>query len=296
MPQLFTLLWRGNLPINALWRSGGAAIAAMMLLTACQSGTQVEQDLPYRLESQRQALGADQRVRFLVIHYTAQDFHNALNTLTDEHVSAHYLIPARPPIEQGKPVAWQLVPESQRAWHAGVSGWRGRTNINDTSIGIELENKGYRQNLLGKHFYPFPPAQIDLLASLSQQIIQRYQITPRNVVGHSDIAPLRKEDPGPLFPWQQMAQRGIGAWPDAQRVKDNLAGRDPHQPVDKQRLLEKLRQYGYPLTPEMNDNQQRRVIAAFQMHFRPGDYRGEADAESDAIVSALLQQYPASDR
>lgn len=296
MPQLFILLWCGNLPINALWRSGGAAIAVMMLLTACQSGTQVEQDLPYRLESQRQALGADQRVRFLVIHYTAQDFHNALNTLTDEHVSAHYLIPARPPIEQGKPVAWQLVPESQRAWHAGVSGWRGRTNINDTSIGIELENKGYRQNLLGKHFYPFPPAQIDLLASLSQQIIQRYQITPRNVVGHSDIAPLRKEDPGPLFPWQQMAQRGIGAWPDAQRVKDNLAGRDPHQPVDKQRLLEKLRQYGYPLTPEMNDNQQRRVIAAFQMHFRPGDYRGEADAESDAIVSALLQQYPASDR
>lgn len=279
--------------MKAIWRTGGAMIAAIMLLTGCQNTPSAEQNLPYRLESQRQAQGADQRVRFLVIHYTAEDFHNALNTLTDEHVSAHYLIPARPPVENGKPVAWQLVPESLRAWHAGASGWRGRTNLNDTSIGIELENKGYSRHLLGKHFYPFPPAQIDLLADLSQQIIQRYQIEPRNVVGHSDIAPLRKDDPGPLFPWHELAKRGIGAWPDAQRVRDNLAGRDPHQAVDKADLLAKLQQYGYPVTPEMNPAQQRRVIAAFQMHFRPADYRGEADAESDAIISALLEQYPA---
>lgn len=269
-------------------------IAALFLLAGCQTSAPPEANLPYRLESQRQAQGADQRVRFLVIHYTAEDFHNALNTLTDEHVSAHYLIPARPPLDNGKPVVWQLVPESLRAWHAGASGWRGRTNINDTSVGIELENKGYSRHLLGKHFYPFPPAQIDLLADLSQQIIQRYQIEPRNVVGHSDIAPLRKDDPGPLFPWHELAKRGIGAWPDAQRVKVNLAGRDPHQPVDKQALLEKLQQYGYLVTPEMNDSQQRHVISAFQMHFRQSDYRGEADAESDAIISALLQQYPAS--
>lgn len=277
----------------SLWRRSGVLFAAMLLLAGCQHSPVAEQNLPYRLETQRQAQGADQRIRFLVIHYTAEDFHNALNTLTDEHVSAHYLIPAKPPIENNKPVAWQLVPESQRAWHAGASGWRGRTNINDTSIGIELENKGFSHYLLDRHFYPFPAAQIDLLASLSQQIVARYQISPRNVVGHSDIAPLRKVDPGPLFPWQELAKRGIGAWPDTHLVQTFLAGRDPHQPVDRQKLLEKLREYGYPLTDEMTDNQQRHVIAAFQMHFRQRDYRGEADAESEAIVSALLQQYPA---
>ncbi len=271
----------------------GAAILAVLLLAGCLSSPPTDDhNLPYRLETQRQAQGADQRVRFLVIHYTAEDFHNALNTLTDEHVSAHYLIPAHPPLEEGKPVAWQLVPESLRAWHAGASGWRGRTNLNDTSVGIELENRGYSAHLLGKKFYPYPPAQIELLASLSRQIIARYQIEPRNVVGHSDIAPQRKDDPGPLFPWQEMAKRGIGAWPDAPRVQANLAGRDPHQPVDAQRLLEKLGKYGYQLTDNMTDKQQRRVIAAFQMHFRPADYRGVADAESDAIISALLAQYP----
>lgn len=274
-----------------MWSAG--ALFTALLLAGCQSQPpSADQHLPYRLETERQAQGADQRVRFLVIHYTAEDFHNALNTLTDEHVSAHYLIPSRPPIEEGKPVAWQLVPESLRAWHAGASGWRGRTNLNDTSVGIELENRGYSAHLLGKKFYPYPPAQIDLLASLSEQIIARYQIEPRNVVGHSDIAPQRKDDPGPLFPWKALAKRGIGAWPDAHRVQANLAGRDPHQPEDVQTLLDKLGKYGYPLTDNMTAKQQRRVIAAFQMHFRPEDYRGIADAESDAIISALLEQYP----
>jgi len=278
--------------MTALWRRRGVMAAFILLLAGCQSAAD-EQNLPYRLETQRQAQGADQRIRFLVIHYTAEDFHNALNTLTDEHVSAHYLIPARPPIENHKPVAWQLVPESQRAWHAGASGWRGRTNLNDTSIGIELENRGFSHYLLGQHYYPYPAAQIDLLASLSQQIVARYQIEPRNVVGHSDIAPLRKVDPGPLFPWQELAKRGIGAWPDPPLVQKYLAGRAPNQPVDRQALLRKLQEYGYPLTDGMTPDQQRHVIAAFQMHFRPSDYRGEADAESDAIISALLQQYPA---
>ena len=266
--------------------------ALLLALGGCHRTGQTDASSPFRLETARQAQGADQRIRFLVIHYTAEDFHNALNTLTDEHVSAHYLIPARPPVEQGKPVAWQLVPEEMRAWHAGASGWRGRTNLNDTSIGIELENKGYSEHLLGKKFYPYPPAQIDLLAELSRQIVARYQIEPRNVVAHSDIAPQRKDDPGPLFPWQQMAERGIGAWPDTARVKQFLAGRDPQQSVDQAHLLALLKQYGYTVTEEMTPRQQRRVIAAFQMHFRQSDYRGNADAQTEAIVQALLQQFP----
>lgn len=276
-------------------RLKGSALAAVFLLLAgCQSQSEKAPDLPYRLETTRQAQGADQRIRFLVIHYTAEDFHNALNTLTDEHVSAHYLIPAHPPLENGKPVAWQLVPENRRAWHAGASGWRGRTNINDTSVGIELENKGYSRVMLGKKFYPFPPAQIDLLANLSKGIVARYQIEPRNVVAHSDIAPQRKDDPGPLFPWQALAQRGIGAWPDSDIVKKYLQGRDPQQAVDQTPLLALLKKYGYTVTDEMTPDQQRRVIAAFQMHFRQSDYRGNADAQTQAIAQALLQQFPDS--
>jgi N-acetylmuramoyl-L-alanine amidase len=270
--------------------------AALLLLAGCQGVSHQAADPAFRLETTRQAQGADQRIRFLVIHYTAEDFHNALNTLTDEHVSAHYLIPAKPPLEYGKPVAWQLVPENMRAWHAGASGWRGRTNLNDTSVGIELENKGYSNYLLGKKFYPFPPAQIDLLASLSKEIVARYQIEPRNVVGHSDIAPQRKDDPGPLFPWQEMAERGVGAWPDANVVKQYLAGRNPQQPVDQARLLTLLKAYGYSVDDNMTPQQQKRVIAAFQMHFRQSDYRGNADAQTEAIVRALLQQFPDSTR
>ncbi|WP_112287285.1 N-acetylmuramoyl-L-alanine amidase (plasmid) [Rahnella variigena] len=270
----------------------GLLTAALLMLAGCQHASQQPDDAPFRLETTRQAQGADQRIRFLVIHYTAEDFHNALNTLTDEHVSAHYLIPAKPPLEDGKPVAWQLVPENMRAWHAGASGWRGRTNLNDTSVGIELENKGYSHYLLGKKFYPFPPAQIDLLANLSKEIVARYQIEPRNVVGHSDIAPQRKDDPGPLFPWQEMAKRGVGAWPDANVVKQYLAGRNPQQPVDQAYLLALLKAYGYTVDDNMTPQQQKRVIAAFQMHFRQSDYRGNADAQTEAIAQALLQQYP----
>ena len=270
----------------------GFCAALLLMLVGCQSVSQPAENAPFRLETTRQAQGADQRIRFLVIHYTAEDFHNALNTLTDEHVSAHYLVPAKPPLEQGKPVAWQLVPEEMRAWHAGASGWRGRTNLNDTSVGIELENQGYSVHLLGKKFYPFPPAQIDLLADLSKEIVARYQIEPRNVIGHSDVAPQRKDDPGPLFPWQQLAERGVGAWPDAARVQANLAGRSPQQPVSQASLLTLLNQYGYTVTEGMTPEQQRRVIAAFQMHFRQSDYRGNADAQTEAIVQALLQQFP----
>ncbi|CAM3611991.1 N-acetylmuramoyl-L-alanine amidase [Rahnella bruchi] len=270
----------------------GLLTAALLLLAGCQGASHQAADPAFRLETTRQAQGADERIRFLVIHYTAEDFHNALNTLTDEHVSAHYLIPAKPPLENGKPVAWQLVPENMRAWHAGASGWRGRTNLNDTSVGIELENKGYSHYLLGKKFYPFPPAQIDLLANLSKEIVARYQIEPRNVVGHSDIAPQRKDDPGPLFPWQEMAQRGVGAWPDANLVKQYLAGRNPQLPVEQAQLLALLKAYGYSVDSNMTPQQQKRVIAAFQMHFRQSDYRGNADAQTEAIARALLQQFP----
>lgn len=271
-------------------------IIAATLLVGCQTapqGTTVDRG-GYRLETLHQAQGADQRIRFLVMHYTAEDFHSSLKTLTDEHVSAHYLLPAHPLREQGKPVAFQLVPETLRAWHAGASYWRGRTSLNDTSIGIEIVNRGFSRRMLFTHWQPYTPEQIALLIPLSRDIIQRYGIQPTDVVGHSDIAPQRKQDPGPLFPWQQLAEAGIGAWPDAAEVQRRLAGRDRHAAVPLAPLLEKLARYGYGVDAQWNARQQRNVLAAFQMHFRPGDFRGEPDAESEAIVDALLQKYGAA--
>lgn len=271
-------------------------ICVAVLLAGCQSEQQrttVDRG-DYQLETLHQAQGADQRIRFLVMHYTAEDFHSSLKTLTDEHVSAHYLLPAHPPLVEGKPVAFQLVPEALRAWHAGVSSWRGRTNLNDTSIGIEIVNRGFNRTLLFTHWQPYTPQQIALLVSLSRDIIQRYGIQPMDVVGHSDIAPQRKQDPGPLFPWQQLAQAGIGAWPDPAKVQALLAGRDKHAAVPLAPLMEKLARYGYGIDAKWDVRQQKNVLAAFQMHFRPSDYRGEPDVESEAIIDALLLKYGAA--
>ncbi|NYY80025.1 hypothetical protein DMH17_15820 [Raoultella planticola] len=105
------------------------------------------------------------------------------------------------------------------------------------------------------------------------------------------MLPQRKDDPGPLFPWRQLAGQGIGAWPDASRVAFYLNGRPSYQPVDSAELLDTLSRYGYQVTPEMTPAQQKRVIMAFQMHFRPARWDGVADAETQAIADALLEKY-----
>ena len=263
-----------------------------LLLTGCAGEKGIIDRDGYQLDTRHPAQAAYPRIKVLVIHYTADNFDVSLATLTDKEVSSHYLIPEQPPRYQHKPRIWQLVPEEDLAWHAGVSYWRGSTRINDTSIGIELENRGWQKTAGVKSFTPFHPEQIAALIPLARDIITRYHIAPQNVVAHADIAPQRKDDPGPLFPWQEMAQRGVGAWPDAGIVQARLAGRDPQQPVDQAQLLALLKQYGYTVTDDMTQAQQRRVIAAFQMHFRQSDYRGNADAQTQAIVQALLQQFP----
>jgi N-acetylmuramoyl-L-alanine amidase len=268
-----------------------AALLIALLLAGCASEPGIVDKGGYKVDTRRQAQAALPRVKVLVFHYTADDFHGSLATLTDKNVSSHYLIPDKPPLSGGKPVIWQLVPESELAWHAGVSFWRGATRINDTSIGIELENRGYTLRGDLKQFYPFNAPQIDVLEKLAKDIIGRYHIAPQNVVAHGDIAPQRKVDPGPLFPWQQLAERGIGAWPDEARVAFYLAGRDPYEPVDSASLLGLLSRYGYQVDAGMTQAQQRRVISAFQMHFRPALYSGVADAQSQAIAEALLEKY-----
>jgi len=263
----------------------------IILLTGCAGQQGIVDKGEYLINQRYPAEASYPRVKMLVIHYTADHFHGSLNTLTGPEVSSHYLIPALPPRLAGKPVIWQLVPEQQLAWHAGVSFWRGNHRINDISVGIELENIGFTQLRDKKKFYPFEPAQIAVLEKLLSEIIERYQIAPQNVVAHSDIAPQRKVDPGPLFPWQQLAERGIGAWPSADRVAFYLNGRSASEPVAQANLLDLLARYGYQVEPDITPAQSEQVIAAFQMHFRPQNYSGQADAETQAIAEALLEKY-----
>ncbi|WP_050569853.1 N-acetylmuramoyl-L-alanine amidase [Dickeya sp. NCPPB 3274] len=281
--------------IGLTWRS--VALAALTLLAGCQTRERYVDEGDYQLDLSSPAVSRGERVRFLVFHYTAEDLGNSLEKLTAEHVSAHYLVPAYPPQVNGKPVVWKLVPESQAAWHAGTSYWRGYSQLNATSIGIEQENPGWRQTASGTRWWqPYTPQQITLVTHLARDIIARYQIAPQDVVGHSDIAPQRKVDPGPLFPWHQLAMAGVGAWPEPQRVHFYLRGRPESTPVDRQTLLEKLARYGYEVNPGMSVRQQQQVVAAFQMHFRPQRYDGEADAETEAIADALLEKYGAAPR
>ncbi|MGP3593171.1 N-acetylmuramoyl-L-alanine amidase [Vagococcus sp. WN89Y] len=262
-----------------------------LLLAGCTGEKGIIDKGAYELDTRHPAHEAWPRIKVLVLHYTADDFDVSLATLTGRQVSAHYLIAQNPPLHRGKPRILQLVPEQALAWHAGASFWRGATRINDTSIGIELENRGWQHTPAGKQFASFAPAQINALIPLVKDIITRYNISPQNVVAHADIAPQRKDDPGPLFPWQALAAQGIGAWPDAQRVAFYLNGRSPYEAVDTASLLDLLARYGYDVKPQMTPAQQKRVIMAFQMHFRPALWNGIADAESLAIAEALLEKY-----
>lgn len=144
---------------------------------------------------------------FIVLHYTGcPTLEDALHLLkggrAGHDVSAHYVVG-----EDGAII--RLVDESKRAWHAGRAWWRGEDDMNSASIGIEIQNPGHEHG-----YRPFPPAQITAVAELCTDIQRRHTIPPRNVLAHSDIAPARKQDPGELFPWQDLARQGIGVWPD----------------------------------------------------------------------------------
>ena len=197
-------------------------------------------------------------IDLLVLHYTGMTSAAlALERLCDPQaeVSAHYLID-----EDGAVHA--LVAEEMRAWHAGQGWWRGETDVNSRSIGIELVNPGHDFG-----YRPFPAAQIAALIALAGEILARHPIPPRNVLGHSDLAPRRKRDPGELFPWRDLAQAGIGLWPSP--------GTAPADP------LAALAEWGYDVTDPAA------AIAAFQRRFRPAGIDGMMDAETAALVGGL---------
>ncbi len=230
------------------------------------------------------ARGQDSRVLFLIIHYTVLDLPNSIRVLTQEQVSSHYLL-----TDHASPRIMRLVDEFQRAWHAGPSSWKGNRQLNASSIGIEIVHPGARIGPTGEREYlPFPPAQIDALVPLVQDIVRRHQIRPERVLGHAEIQPQSKQDPGPTFPWKRFADLGLTPpWPDAARV---AAQRTLFEatPPDIAWWQKTLVQHGYELAPSGQfDEATKNVLASFQMRYRPGNYAGQADAETAALLHVL---------
>lgn len=248
------------------------------VLAGCQS-------MGVRVDTSHQSENQDSRVLFLVLHYTVGDFPRALNVLTKPSaapVSSHYLISENPVR------TYRLVDESRRAWHAGPSYWRGHAGLNASSVGIEIVNTGGTRGPDGvMQFKPFPQAQIDEVIALSREIIERHNIRPERVVGHSDIQPRSKQDPGPLFPWKQLADAGLIAWPDARMVAARQAQYSQSLP-DIRWFQNKLTDWGFaPATSGELDEYTRDVLVAFQMRFRPARYDGVPDAETAALLDVV---------
>jgi N-acetylmuramoyl-L-alanine amidase len=242
------------------------------------------------IDTRYTALGQDSRVQYLILHYTDEPFDRSLQILTQQRVSAHYLVSDETP-----PVVYRLVDENRRAWHAGVSYWQGATMLNASSIGIEIVNPGAQRRADGSQvFAPYPPAQVDAVVRLVREIVARHQIRPDRILGHSDIAPQRKIDPGPAFPWQALADAGLIAWPEPQRVAAYRARYEAALP-DLAWFQQSLAAVGYEV-PESGqlDEPTRRVIAASQMKYRPARYDGQPDAETAALLQVIKLPLPAA--
>ncbi len=318
---------QGNLKASLAWLA--------LTLSGCASVPAIEGPLIIEHPSANQ----DGRVRYLVLHFTDENFERSLDLLTNRHdnpVSAHYLVTragdlSRPsmasealgllPGEYGHaaPTVLRLVDESQRAWHAGPSRWQGHEPLNGESIGIEIvyesgcprdpprpaEASPWEVDATCA-YPPYPPDQINTVIELARGILERHpEIEPTRVVGHSDIQPENKTDPGPRFPWRQLAVAGIGAWYDdadvawyrgqfAARVEAtkrdvlNYTAGFPSLKI----VQEALAAYGYGVEATGTaDLRTREVLSAFQSHFLPDRRSGEADAQTVATLFALLAKY-----
>lgn len=223
------------------------------------------------------------RPDMIVFHYTGMRTPaESLARLCDPaaRVSAHYFID-----EAGAVAA--LVPEDMRAWHAGKSFWKGEADINGCSIGIELQNPGHEFGYRG-----FPDAQIASLMTLCRAIRARFPIPDARILGHSDVAPERKQDPGELFPWNRLAAAGIGLWPDSNLNAAAFAAVSAASPADAIKALqERLGRFGYPVAASgAYDLPTQKAVMAFKRHWVPERLDDRADAGTVAILENLLEK------
>lgn len=235
-----------------------------------------------RIDSSISAKSQEDRVQFLILHYTAIDEPTSLKVLSQQGVSSHYLVGDQMPVK-----VWQLVDESKMSYHAGLSDWKGYSRLNASSIGIEIVNLGFRDAPEGRTYFPFPQAQIDRVIALVKDIVARHQIRPEYILGHSDIAPQRKSDPGPLFPWKQLADAGLIPWPDATQVAQRMPLYEAQLP-DVSWYQKKLAQHGYN-TPQTGvlDEATKNVLIAFQSKYRQEKFDGVPDAQTAAMLDVL---------
>jgi N-acetylmuramoyl-L-alanine amidase len=216
-------------------------------------------------------------VDMLVLHYTGmKTAGEAIERLCDPEarVSAHYVIE-----ENG--AIWRLVPEALQAFHAGRSCWAGSSNLNEVSIGIEIVNPGHEWG-----YHPFPEEQMVALERLSGALLSRFPIPPHRVVGHSDIAPDRKSDPGELFDWPRLARAGIGTWPEPATGLAHRRGRGVGV-VERAGALADLAAIGYCVTA----GAETAVVTAFQRRFRPERWDGRLDAETALRLAQVRAAY-----
>jgi len=232
----------------------------------------------------RRLVGGLKSIRHIVIHYTGMDTAaSAIERLCDpaSRVSSHYMI-------DEKGTVYVLVDENHRAWHAGIAYWDGIRDINSTSIGIELANPGHENG-----YRAFTEAQMFSLETLLNEILARHSISPKNVLGHSDIAPGRKADPGELFDWERLGAAGIVLWPTSISQSGDLPESKPDD------SLRNLASIGYAVPGKMafggdilhSVSGVTDVICAFQRRFRPSLCDGNWDAETHALSSIVAQLY-----
>ena len=234
----------------------------------------------HTIDTRYRSTNHDSRVRYLILHFTQLDFDRSVTALTRaegrRRVSSHYLVGLEPP------TIYRLVDEDRRAWHAGQSFWRGDTQLNASSIGIEIVNLG-DDAAPGLNFIDYPTAQIDAVIALVRDI------APHRILGHSDIAPQRKTDPGPKFPWRRLADEGLVPWPNQAAVAAALPTHEASLPTIGwfQQGLDAIG-FEVPRHGEF-DEATRRVIANFQMKYRPTRFDGTPDAETAALIAVMTQ-------
>ena len=266
-----------------------ATIFASLLLASCASPpplpstlTTTEGGVP--VDTRYSARGQDSRVLFLVIHYTVSDLPLSIKILSQQDVSAHYLL-----TDESPPRIYRMVDENRRAWHSGASAWKQNGRLNSSSIGIEIVHPGFRPGPDGERIYqPFPQPQIDTLIPLVRDIARRHGILPERILGHGEVTPSYKEDPGPTFPWKLFAELGITPpWPDATRVAAFHAMYETALP-EVVWFQNALAQHGYSVqTTGVLDKQTQRVLMNFQMRYRPEKYDGQPDAQTAALLHVL---------